>query len=245
MSGNAACYGKTTRWTTKEDDIHPHSNPDVFENWLWKKQTDPLNTTPYTDLFDRVTFPGVRGLPEKGPFNMKYYQDGNNVPRRHWCFIGEIITVTDSDEILQLTVKDVDDCEVNIIDHIKKKENSGPRKDFREAFEDSNPDAARSESVNPAVAKTGSDNAGSNGKDKNSKRSKSQAENSPGKKESEGLKNANPGTRMMEFGKGDTVLILYSELEEYQGNHIIGVRDTSKSKVRLPNILVVPHRTDL
>lgn len=239
------CYGKTTRWTTKEDDIHPHSNPDVFENWLWKKQTDPLNTTPYTDLFDRVTFPGVRGLPEKKAYDMKYNQYWIHLPRRHWCFIGEIITVSGSDELLQLTVKDVDDYDTRVFYELKKIENTRPQKDFRKAVQDSNPDAVRSESVNPAVAKTFSNNAESYGKDKNSKHSKSQVENSPGEDESKEYKNANSGTRMLEFGKGDTVLILYPEREECRGKPFIRVRDTSKSKVRVPNTLIVPHKTKL
>lgn len=238
-------YGKTTRWTTKGDDIHPETNPSEFEDWLWKKQIKSFNTTPYTDLFDRVTFPGVRGLPEKEAYNMKYHLYWMNVPRRHWCFIGQIVTVTGPDKLIQLTVKDVDDYETRIFYERKKTENARPQKDFRKAVQDSNPDAVRFESVNPAVAKTFSDNAESYRKDKNSKHSKSQVENNPGKDESKEYKNANPGTRMTEFGNGDTVLILYPEREECRGKPFIRVRDTSKSKVRLSNILTVSHKTKL
>ena len=187
-----ACFGQSTRWMTSEDDAPQQTVSGSFEDWLWRKQTNTLRDNNYTDLHDRNTFLGIFGLPKKGSYDIEYHEqssDGPGKPRRHWCFVGQIITVADPGGELQLMVQDVDGNVAGIFFH--------------------NEEEAR------RLAAT------------QEKGQSSQLEVKSGE-EHDGSKTI----VTTKFGRGDTILVLYAEREDYQQNFIMRVTDTSTVKVR-------------
>ncbi|KAF2446333.1 hypothetical protein P171DRAFT_257552 [Karstenula rhodostoma CBS 690.94] len=118
------CYGQSTRWQTGEADVPPKNSPVPFEEWLWKKEEDKPKTGLFADLWDRSTFLGIGGLPTEGLFDVEYHQDasmGQSKPKRHWCFVGEIIDKAAPGGQLQLIVKDVDNHITGVFFHDRHK----------------------------------------------------------------------------------------------------------------------------
>lgn len=114
------CYGQSTRWQTGEADVPPENYPGPFEEWLWKKKKYQPKTNLFTDLWDRSTFLGIGGLPTEGLFDVEYHKDasmGQSKPKRHWCFMGEILDKAAPGGQLQLMIKDVDNHITGIFFH--------------------------------------------------------------------------------------------------------------------------------
>jgi hypothetical protein len=62
------------------------------------------------DLRSRATFPRFIDLPDKNDVDLDFYKSSDMVtyrPRRHWCFLGEIVDFATFLR-LQMEIKDVD-----------------------------------------------------------------------------------------------------------------------------------------
>ncbi|KAJ8123774.1 hypothetical protein ONZ43_g350 [Nemania bipapillata] len=103
-------YGASTKWKTKVDEVPQGLEPSDFEDWLWRREKpDGLGT-----LRRRAAFPGFNDLPHENDIDLEFYMRGSRGsyrPRRHWCFLGEIVDFT-SIIRLQMEIKDVDDTKI-------------------------------------------------------------------------------------------------------------------------------------
>ncbi|KAN0070170.1 SET domain containing protein [Elaphomyces granulatus] len=111
-------YGLSIKWKTTVDEVPRGLEPSDFEDWLWKRE----KTTPpgqLTDLQSRVTFPGFIDLPDENHFDLDFYEwsdMGTYRPRRHWCFLGEIVDFGTLIR-LQMEIKDVDGRKIPLFFH--------------------------------------------------------------------------------------------------------------------------------
>jgi hypothetical protein len=111
-------YGLNTIWQTAAEDVPLGLDQDDFENWLWRREKAQAGTvtTVLTTLRSRTTFPSFSALPEDKSIDLAFYQrngEGVYVPRRHWCFLGEIVGSFTFDR-LQIGLKDVDGRRVEL-----------------------------------------------------------------------------------------------------------------------------------
>ena len=86
-------YGISMKWKTKVDEAPQGLEPSDFEDWLWKREK-PKHPGQLADLRSRATFPGFINLPDKNDIDPEFYENsdiGAYRPRRHWCFLGEIV----------------------------------------------------------------------------------------------------------------------------------------------------------
>ncbi|KAI0183607.1 hypothetical protein EV127DRAFT_457403 [Xylaria flabelliformis] len=99
-------YGASMKWKTKVDEVPQGLEPSDFEDWLWRREK--LNGL--GNLRRRATFPGFIDLPNEHAFDPEFYESSNTgsyQPRRHWCFLGEIVDFA-SLLRLQMEIKDID-----------------------------------------------------------------------------------------------------------------------------------------
>lgn len=106
-------YGLATMWQRDVDDVPLGLGKDEFENWLWRRekpQAAGAVTAAVTTLRWRTAFPAFMGLPEDRCINPAFYernQEGTCLPRRHWCFLGEIVGSLSLSR-LQIGLRDLD-----------------------------------------------------------------------------------------------------------------------------------------
>ncbi|KAK7418595.1 hypothetical protein QQZ08_011179 [Neonectria magnoliae] len=101
-------YGFSTAWKTSVDDIPHDLDATEFEDWLWRREKRHEPGQP-VDLRNRATFPSFMELPDENDVDEDFFKSNDGVnykPRRHWCFLAEIV---DYGALLrlQMTIKDV------------------------------------------------------------------------------------------------------------------------------------------
>jgi len=101
-------YGMSMKWKTMPDDVPQELGPRDFEDWLWKRRIE--NAPGHLGkLNDREAFPSFNELPNEHDFESDYFEGGtlgSRRPRRHWCFLAEIMEFT-SLVRLQMAVRDL------------------------------------------------------------------------------------------------------------------------------------------
>ncbi|KAI0438720.1 heterokaryon incompatibility protein-domain-containing protein [Xylaria telfairii] len=105
-------YGASMKWKTKVDEVPQGLEPSDFEDWLWRRE----KLTGLGNLRRRANFPGFIDLPDENAIDPEFYQSSNTGsyrPRRHWCFLGEIVDFTTLIR-LQIGIKDVDDTTIQL-----------------------------------------------------------------------------------------------------------------------------------
>ena len=106
-------YGISMKWSTTVNEAPRGLEPSDFEDWLWKREK-PKHSGQLTDLRSHATFLGFMDLPGEKNVDLDFYESSDMVtcrPRRHWCFLGEIIDFTTLLR-LQMEIKDVDGREI-------------------------------------------------------------------------------------------------------------------------------------
>ncbi|KAI0528336.1 heterokaryon incompatibility protein-domain-containing protein [Xylaria digitata] len=99
-------YGVSMKWKTKVDEVPQGLEPSDFEDWLWRRE----KPNGLGNLRRRATFPGFIDLPDENAIDPEFYKSSNTGsyrPRRHWCFLGEIVDFATFIR-LQMEIKDVD-----------------------------------------------------------------------------------------------------------------------------------------
>ncbi|OIW30394.1 hypothetical protein CONLIGDRAFT_714757 [Coniochaeta ligniaria NRRL 30616] len=114
-------YGLSNKWRTTVEDVPRDLDLDDFEDWLWRRD----NVEPTTDvetlanLRTRTTFPSFSSLPNEKEIDIVYYErkdTGAFGPRRHWCFLAEIVDVVMLlQSRLKLELKDIDGRKVDLL----------------------------------------------------------------------------------------------------------------------------------
>ncbi|KAL5350928.1 hypothetical protein ACLOAV_004501 [Pseudogymnoascus australis] len=102
-------FGISMKWKTKVDEAPQGLEPRDFEDWLWRKEK-PKALGQLANLRSRATFPGFIDLPDENDVDPDFYESSDMVtyrPRRHWCFLGEIMDSTTLHH-LEIEIKDVD-----------------------------------------------------------------------------------------------------------------------------------------
>jgi hypothetical protein len=102
-------YGVSMKWKTKVDEAPQGLEPSDFEDWLWRREK-PKALGQLANLRSRATFPGFINLPDENDVDPEFYKRSNTGtyrPRRHWCFLGEIVDFATLLR-LQMEIKDVD-----------------------------------------------------------------------------------------------------------------------------------------
>ena len=97
------------KWRTTEDEAPRGLEPSDFEDWLWRREK-PKALGQLANLRSRATFPGFIDLPDENDVDPEFYESSNTGPyrpRRHWCFLGEIVDFATLLR-LQMELKDVD-----------------------------------------------------------------------------------------------------------------------------------------
>lgn len=101
----------STKWKTKVDEAPGGLETRDFEDWLWKREKPPkASLGQLANLRSRATFPGFIDLPSENDVDPDFYENSDMVtcrPRRHWCFLGEIMDFTTLHH-LEMETKDVD-----------------------------------------------------------------------------------------------------------------------------------------
>ncbi|KAI0551613.1 heterokaryon incompatibility protein-domain-containing protein [Xylaria curta] len=99
-------YGASMKWKTKVDEVLQGLEPSDFEDWLWRRE----KPNGLGILRRRAAFPGFIDLPDENAVDPEFYKSSNTGfyrPRRHWCFLGEIVDFATLLR-LQMEIKDVD-----------------------------------------------------------------------------------------------------------------------------------------
>jgi hypothetical protein len=96
-------YGATSNWKTNVDEVPQGLEPSDFEDWLWKREK-PI-------ALGRLNhaFPSFVDLPIENVRDPDFYDSsdtGTYAPRRHWCFLGEIMDFLLLNH-LELEIKDI------------------------------------------------------------------------------------------------------------------------------------------
>ena len=102
-------YGVSMKWKTKVDEAPQGLEPTEFEDWLWRREK-PKAPGQLANLRSCATFPGFINLPYENHIDPEFYKSSNTGPyrpRRHWCFLGEIVDFATLTR-LQMEIKDVD-----------------------------------------------------------------------------------------------------------------------------------------
>lgn len=102
-------YGISAKWKTKVDEAPQGLELSDFEDWLWRREK-PKALRQLANLRGRVTFPGFIDLPDENDIDPELYESSNAGPyrpRRHWCFLGEIVDFATFLR-LQMEIKDID-----------------------------------------------------------------------------------------------------------------------------------------
>ena len=111
-------YGLSMKWrTTLYEAPHGLESSD-FEDWLWKREKPKLPGQ-LADLRSHATFPGFISLPDENEASLDFYESSDMVthrPRRHWCFLGEIVGFATLIR-LQMEIKDVDGKKIPLYFH--------------------------------------------------------------------------------------------------------------------------------
>ena len=103
-------YGISMKWKTTVDDVPRGLGPEIFEDWLWRREKPQQRTGLVVDLRNRTTFPGFDDLPGEDVIDMDDHESSNMgayYSRQHWCFLGEIVNFKALFR-LQMMVKDLD-----------------------------------------------------------------------------------------------------------------------------------------
>lgn len=80
-------YGQTAKWKTEMDAVPDGLEPAKFEDWLWRREVaKPSASEQWADFGRRDTFPDFKRLPKE--LGLSHHR---NSPRRHWCFLVEIV----------------------------------------------------------------------------------------------------------------------------------------------------------
>ena len=106
-------YGMSMKWRTTVDEAPRGLESSEFEDWLWKREK-PKQVGQPADIRRRATFPGFFDLPDENAVDLDFYESsdmGTYRPRRHWCFLGEILDFGTLVR-LQMSIKDVDGREI-------------------------------------------------------------------------------------------------------------------------------------
>ncbi|PMD28000.1 hypothetical protein NA56DRAFT_560672 [Hyaloscypha hepaticicola] len=106
-------YGVSTKWSTTVDEVPCGLEPNDFEDWLWKREK-PKRPGQLADLRNRRTFPGFADLPDENEVDPDFYESSDLFtyrPRRHWCFLGEILDVATVIR-LHMEIEDVDGVKI-------------------------------------------------------------------------------------------------------------------------------------
>ena len=106
-------YGVSTKWSTTVDEAPRGLEPNDFEDWLWKREK-PKRPGQLADLRNRRTFPGFADLPDENEVDPDFYKSSDLFtyrPRRHWCFLGEIMDFATVIR-LHMEIEDVDGAKI-------------------------------------------------------------------------------------------------------------------------------------
>jgi hypothetical protein len=106
-------YGVSMKWRTKVDEAPRELELRDFEDWLWKREK-PKHSGQLADLRSHATFPGFIGLPDENDVDPDFYESSDMFtyrPRRHWCFLGEIVDFATLFR-LQMEIEDVDGAKI-------------------------------------------------------------------------------------------------------------------------------------
>ncbi|CAG7556533.1 unnamed protein product [Fusarium equiseti] len=109
-------------WRTAVTDVPQGLSPEEFEDWLWKR--DDKKVSEKSGAFrNQVMFPSVIELPDGTEMEHDFFEnrDGtNHRPRRHWCFLAEIVDFGTLVR-LQMDVKDVAGQRIPIFFHTERR----------------------------------------------------------------------------------------------------------------------------
>ncbi|KAJ8069382.1 hypothetical protein OCU04_003036 [Sclerotinia nivalis] len=91
-------YGLSSQeWATAIDDVPSGVKSDEFEGWVWRReglQDSRLFSYRPNSFLSHSIFPAFDDLPHERKENPDFYENvGTSTcrPRRHWCFLGEIM----------------------------------------------------------------------------------------------------------------------------------------------------------
>jgi hypothetical protein len=92
-------FGISKNWKSTVNEVPQGLKSADFEDWLWRREKPKLQGTPgqLAGLRFRETFPRYDELPDKNNIDPDFYESSNGFnyrPRRHWCFLAEIIDYT-------------------------------------------------------------------------------------------------------------------------------------------------------
>ncbi|OAX84947.1 hypothetical protein ACJ72_00672 [Emergomyces africanus] len=107
-------YGVSNLWKTTVDEIASGGlESNDFEDWLWRREkARPLGQL--AGLRSCANFPAFIDLPNENDIGFDFYGRSDNYqPRRHWCFLGEIVDFTSLTR-LGMEVKDVSERKIPI-----------------------------------------------------------------------------------------------------------------------------------
>jgi hypothetical protein len=100
-------YGTSMKWKTNVNEVPQGLRLTDFEDWLWRREK-PRSLGQLADLRSHANFPGFINLPDERRIDLDFYESSDAYrPRRHWCFLAEIIDFTNLNR-LQMEIKDVD-----------------------------------------------------------------------------------------------------------------------------------------
>ncbi|KAF7921989.1 uncharacterized protein EAE98_008200 [Botrytis deweyae] len=105
-------------WATPVHDVPSSLDSNGFEDWLWRReglQNSQIYFESPNSFLSNSIFPSLLELPHRQRTSPEFYENAgkfNYRPRRHWCFLGEILEFDIS--VLAILVKDVDEREVQL-----------------------------------------------------------------------------------------------------------------------------------
>lgn len=106
-------------WATPVHGVPSSLDSNGFEDWLWRReglQNSQIYFESPNSFLSNSIFPSFLELPHREQTSPEFYENAgksNQRPRRHWCFLGEILEFDISD--LVILVKDVDDTNVQLL----------------------------------------------------------------------------------------------------------------------------------
>lgn len=102
-----------SRRKTTADEVPQGLAAGDFEDWLWMREKKKLPGQ-LANLRNRATFPGATDLADEIGIGPRFYESKDkdtDRPRRHWCFLGEIVDFTTLHH-LEMELKDIDDRKI-------------------------------------------------------------------------------------------------------------------------------------
>ncbi|THV47246.1 hypothetical protein BGAL_0325g00110 [Botrytis galanthina] len=106
-------------WATPVHGVPSSLDSNRFEDWLWRReglQNSQIYFESPNSFLSNSIFPSFLELPHREQTSPEFYENAgksNQRPRRHWCFLGEILEFDISD--LVILVKAVDDTNVQLL----------------------------------------------------------------------------------------------------------------------------------